>query len=262
MSFASTKKNWEGFARKDPLWAICTTPDKKGGKWKDDEFFAMGKTEIQAIFNYLKSQNIEIQGHEKCLDFGCGVGRLSRSLTSYFREVHGVDVSQTMINKAKEIHDDADFNIHFHHNDQNDLSLFAEASFDFIYTSIVLQHIPEDAALNYIREFIRICKPQGLVVFQIPVKESIQRSGWQKLKSKVRFRERMALLGIGKGYHMEMHCIPEEKIKNEVEQQQAKVLHAVSTNHTDPAFNGDISFNFDSNTKFGYLSQLFIIRKN
>ena len=37
------------------------------------------------------------------LDFGCGVGRLSQALTKYFEQVAGVDISHTMIAKAKEV---------------------------------------------------------------------------------------------------------------------------------------------------------------
>jgi SAM-dependent methyltransferase len=56
----------------------------------------------------------------------------------------------------------------FHHNTTDDLGLFEDESFDFIYTRLVLQHIPPEHALRYVDEFIRVLRPGGVAVFQAP----------------------------------------------------------------------------------------------
>lgn len=261
MSFLSSKKNWEGFAQNDPLWSICTNPLKKGGKWDLDEFFEMGKTEVDSMIGLLQEKNYLTAAQLKCLDFGCGVGRLSRALSNYFNEVVGLDVSATMIQKAKEFNKDFAQKLSFIHNESIDLLPFDDSSFDFVFSSIVLQHIPKPASINYINEFTRICKPDGLIVFQLPVEDIRKLSLLQQLQSKIKIRERLALLGLGSGFQMEMHTIPEEEVIRVIESANCQLLEILNTNHTDPSFDGEIIFNHETNLCFGYISELFIIRK-
>ena len=52
-------------------------------------------------------------------------------------------------------------------NERADLSVFGEASFDFVYTEITLMHMEPRYSTAYVAEFFRICRPGGLVVFQL-----------------------------------------------------------------------------------------------
>jgi ubiquinone/menaquinone biosynthesis C-methylase UbiE len=56
----------------------------------------------------------------------------------------------------------------YHVNDQDDLRLFDDDSFDFVMSLIVLQHMPNRYKTSYIKEFLRILKPGGVVTFTIP----------------------------------------------------------------------------------------------
>jgi SAM-dependent methyltransferase len=47
---------------------------------------------------------------------------------------------------------------------------FADATFDFVFTKIVLQHVAVDLQRAYVREFFRVAKDGGLVVFQTVAK--------------------------------------------------------------------------------------------
>ena len=53
-------------------------------------------------------------------------------------------------------------------NQTNDLKIFPDNNFDFIYTALTLQHIRPTLSKNYIREFVRTPVPNGLLVFQLP----------------------------------------------------------------------------------------------
>jgi SAM-dependent methyltransferase len=53
-------------------------------------------------------------------------------------------------------------------NDRPDLALFQDSFFDFIYTNIVLQHMRPEYSKAYLKEFLRVLTPGGLLVFQIP----------------------------------------------------------------------------------------------
>lgn len=262
MSFNSTKKNWEGLAQKDPYWAVCTHSDKLGNKWDQDEFFLTGKRELDIIMNQLtQSEKISIN-RKRALDFGCGLGRLTRRLLTYFDKVDGVDVSQTMIQKAKELHSGEEWsNIYFHHNELPNLSLFDDHTFSFVYTTIVLQHIPYPESGKYITEFLRILEKDGVLVFQVPVKDIRILSLGQKIKSRLKIKERLALVGIGDGYNMQMNPIPEQTIMEILKNNDGELINTYYTNHTDPSFNGEIEF-VNKEKSQNFISALFMVKKS
>jgi ubiquinone/menaquinone biosynthesis C-methylase UbiE len=100
------------------------------------------------------------------LDFGSGPGRLSQALANQFDQVTGVDISHTMVETAKSFNRHGD-RVRYLVNTRPNLSLFDNGTFDLVYSSITLQHIPPDAGENYIREFVRVLRPGGLAVFQM-----------------------------------------------------------------------------------------------
>ncbi len=156
---------WERLAQIDPLWAVLSEPDKRGGRWDIDAFLATGVAEIEHQITELRSFGLASFG--AALDFGCGVGRLSIPLASHFGRVTGVDISPTMVDTARRLAADRD-NVSFVVNDRPDLAMFDDQSIDLAYSNIVLQHMTPDLAASYIREFFRIVRPGGFVVFQIP----------------------------------------------------------------------------------------------
>jgi Methylase involved in ubiquinone/menaquinone biosynthesis len=166
MKFTDLQKNWDALGKTDPLWAVYSDPQKKGNRWDAAEFFETGSKEIDFIMKHLKSLGVEI-AHDKALDFGCGVGRLTRSLAAYFNNVVGVDIAPSMIELAKKYASNSP-SCDFYLNQNDDLALFGDSTFDLIYTNVVLQHMEPVYSRRYLAEFIRILKPGGLLVFQLP----------------------------------------------------------------------------------------------
>ncbi|MFZ0806456.1 MAG: class I SAM-dependent methyltransferase [Candidatus Sulfotelmatobacter sp.] len=165
---SKTQREWEDLAHLDPLWAILSDRRMQFGHWDQQEFFAAGEREITTLMN---SRGISRGNNGRVLDFGCGVGRLSRALLDYFHEVYGVDISAEMVRLAKAYTPDCIFLV----NPRNDLSVFADDFFDFVYSNIVLQHQRnKEIAKSYIAEFVRVVKPGGTVVFQMPYKVSLR----------------------------------------------------------------------------------------
>ena len=161
------KRSWDKLGEMDPLWVVLTDPKGKFGKWDVNEFFATGEKQMAAVmataegFGYPKRR-------ETALDFGCGVGRLTRGMARYFTHCHGVDISSSMIAKAKELNQ-AFPNCQFSVNYADHLRMFPDNQFDFIYTDIVLQHLPTQMMIkSYIAEFCRVLRADGLLAFQVP----------------------------------------------------------------------------------------------
>lgn len=159
---------WESLAQDDPLWAILSSPEKKGNEWNLEEFLETGVVQIDNLMRTLQHHEIAFEA-DAVLDFGCGVGRLSQALLPYFRSVCGVDVAPTMICRARELNKDTT-KCNYFLNQREDLKLFQDRQFSFIYSILVLQHLPTELAYNYIAEFVRILRLGGILVFHLPAR--------------------------------------------------------------------------------------------
>jgi ubiquinone/menaquinone biosynthesis C-methylase UbiE len=214
------KNNWNAFAENDPMWAILSYQEKMGNKWQLGEFLETGMVEINSVLMYINSVKGDTP-RRRALDFGCGIGRLSQAMALYFDEVYGIDISPKMIELANK-YNIRESKCKYFMNDTDDLSLFSGNSFDFIYSNIVLQHMKPDYSKKYIKEFLRVLAPRGLLIFQLP-SERIT------LKGKL---YRSFLLDI---YHsrlkkipvMEMHCIQKNKMIKFLQNNGATIVDVI-----------------------------------
>jgi SAM-dependent methyltransferase len=159
------RETWHALGEDDPLWAILSDPEKRGGRWDADSFFAAGEQEIAAILLHCSALG-RPHAHGLAVDFGCGVGRLSRALASRYAQVIGVDISPSMLARARELH--VQFpNVRFVENATIGLGFIASGSVDLVYSVITLHHMPARLQLGYIAEFLRVLAPGGVAVFQI-----------------------------------------------------------------------------------------------
>lgn len=217
MDLKDVARNWEAFAREDPLWAILTSPGKDGKRWSREEFFARGRDEIDGVMEQASALGSPGR-RDRALDFGCGVGRLTQALCRHFARCDGVDISPTMIEQARA------WNAHgercaYHRNDRSDLALFPDASFDFIYSNIVLQHVAPRDAVRYVGELVRVLRPDGLLVFQLPER---MRMPWRLFRPASLLRTR--LRSRGSRPVMEMHGVPSRRIGGAVAAAGGRIL--------------------------------------
>jgi ubiquinone/menaquinone biosynthesis C-methylase UbiE len=143
-----------------------TEYDKLRNPWAPDEFFATGVRDVKAVLGVAAEAGLAPKPG-RALDFGCGVGRLTRALADRFEEVHGVDIAPSMLDAARKFNRHGDKCV-FHLNTQANLKIFPDGHFDFICTLITLQHIEQRYALAYLREMLRVLAPKGVMVFQLP----------------------------------------------------------------------------------------------
>jgi ubiquinone/menaquinone biosynthesis C-methylase UbiE len=165
LSLKRVQENWIKLGEKDPLWAVISWPEKKGNKWDIYDFFQYGRDEIDETIKYAKGMGLN--NYRVALDFGCGVGRLSQALSVWFDEVYGIDISSSMIRAANQF-SVFDKKCHYILNNTPNLKLFGNNYFDFIYSNITLQHMQPVFSIKYIKEFIRVLQPGGILIFQVP----------------------------------------------------------------------------------------------
>lgn len=198
------------------MWAVVSHPERRGA-WTADEFFATGEHEIAGIVVGLEEHGL-MPAAGRALDFGCGLGRLTRALSRRFDEVVGVDVSATMIKDARQLNADVP-NCRFALNEGSDLAALAPASFDLVLSLITLQHVSSRAAIRaYIREFARVTAAGGTIVFQLPTSV-----GWQIRLHPFRMLNHAlrALPGAPRwalrpliGYSMCLMSLPEDEVRS------------------------------------------------
>src|SRR5204863_2500144 len=116
----------------------------RGGRWELERFLATGEADVEAALAP-SDRSGRPAGRGRVLDFGCGVGRLARPFAARFDEYVGVDVAEGMVARARELHADL-ANCTF--AAAADLAQLPDASFDLVYSNLVLQHLPDRAAVE------------------------------------------------------------------------------------------------------------------
>jgi ubiquinone/menaquinone biosynthesis C-methylase UbiE len=118
------------------------------------------------------------------LDFGCGVGRVTQALADQFEKVYGVDVSPAMLEHARKFNRKGK-RCEYVWNPEPNLRRFPDRSFDLVYSRITLQHIRPRLVRSYLKEFLRVLAPGGLLLFQLP---SRALNPYLGVSGKLRFR--------------------------------------------------------------------------
>lgn len=221
MKIGKLKDNWNQFGAKDPLWAILTEDSKINNQWDEKEFFHRGEHQIAALMRQIQHLSITIN-KGKALDFGCGVGRLTQPLAKRFDKVVGVDIADTMIEQARAYNQYGD-KCQYKTNTVDNLEIFADGTFDLVYSLITLQHIKPIYSKKYIKEFIRIAKPNGVIVFQLPDKPPPRLDFLIKYASPIlnlyrkwKYQKKMV---------MEVYGIDKEELTALIDENGAKIVH-------------------------------------
>jgi trans-aconitate methyltransferase len=121
--------DWETLGQQEPYFAVLTEDRFLREQMSDDDreaFFARGEADIAYLFGLMPGF-----APKSSLDFGCGVGRLTRALARRVDHVAGVDAAPSMLRLARENVPNATF-----------FSTIPDEKFDLIVSLIVFQHIP------------------------------------------------------------------------------------------------------------------------
>lgn len=273
-ALAEYAEQWTRNAERAPFSAVLSDPRRWKRPWTAEEFFATGEEEIARLWAFMAERRIAIP-EGKFLDFGCGAGRASQALRRRFRSGVGVDIAEPMIALAKRHVADVEFVV----NASDDLARFADRSFDFVYSHIVLQHVPPPYQRRYIAEFLRLLELGGLAVFQVPTRRFRARGvhavlGWARaaLRGLLPFLARLKaeLRRAPQGLASEMHVLDRESIARLCAAAGGRIECCVATNSTDPRHAGRIEFEdysaeearLESGGRAGLLSAMFFVRKD
>ena len=179
------RRDWNELAEEDALSAVLAQLGGQARPWQLDEFLATGEEEIAGMLATAERLRLPAR-RRRALDFGCGVGRLTRALSLRFERCVGVDVSDEMVRRAEELNRDRPGCV-FVANVAPDLRRFRDGEFDFVYSSKVLQHMTSASlACRYVAEFVRLLERDGLAVFQL----------WTRIPWRNRLQPRRRFYGV------------------------------------------------------------------
>ncbi len=231
------RRVWESLGRDDPLWAVLSDPDKRGRRWDADEFFATGHLDVETQMAEAGVVGYPV-GRTLALDFGCGAGRLTRALAAHFEHAIGIDVSASMVEAARRLNQGIDA-LEFRVNASPRIEGVADASVDFVFSRITLQHIPADLAEGYVAEFFRVLAPGGAAVFQFvdDADDSLRgrlfgaaSNRWLNPLRRLRWRRRDVF---------EMHALAESRLQAVLARHpQLRLLNAIDDASAGPGWRG------------------------
>jgi SAM-dependent methyltransferase len=159
------KRDWDARARADAMHFVLS--DRHD--WDEQAFADSGRGSVDAAI----TADLEwiCRGRDpaemRMLEIGCGVGRMTGPLAELFGEVHGVDVSGEMVSRGRDRLSGRE-NVFLHETNGWDLENFEDEFFDFAFSFIVFQHVPEKGIVaSNLREVHRTLKPGGAFKFQV-----------------------------------------------------------------------------------------------
>lgn len=217
--FSRIRESWTALGENDPYFSVLTRERFSRAGLQDkkiEEFFESGKDELDRLFKTLERNGIDHSRYQKCLDFGCGAGRISRWLAEKFSEVYASDVSAQYLEMAQNhLLRIGLSNVRFLHLTRvEDIDRFPAV--DLIYSVIVLQHNPPPVIHRTLERFMKVLNPGGAAFFQVPT----YKQGYSF--SLREYLEKEPIQG-----EMEMHVLPQKAVFSIVSKENGRLLEVV-----------------------------------
>jgi SAM-dependent methyltransferase len=150
------RRFWDARAAEDPFYFVDNRlryrePDL-------ERFWAGGAESLDLMLELLGA---ELRPGTDVVEIGCGVGRVTRALASRGARVRALDVSERMLDAARELNPGLD-GVEWVLGDGHSLAGIADESADAVQSHVVFQHIPDpQVTLGYVREIGRVLRPGG-----------------------------------------------------------------------------------------------------
>jgi len=181
-------------------------------------FWASGASEGSQIKAILLRHGFQNAASKTCLEYGCGLGRMTVVLANIFKKVYAYDISPGHLEVAQKHSAQLDFdNIEFKLCNKN---IFANNLHpcEFFYSRIVFQHNPPPLIGKLISMAMRSLQVDGVGVFQVPTYASKYRFN---LDEYLEYTEKP---------EMEMHAIPQTEIFNLIADAGCRILEVREDN--------------------------------
>lgn len=165
--FDDTDRQWVRWGEEDPWYGVLAEPEFRGGAHRD-AFLRRGEAHVDAMLADCRRLGLEPAPGARSLEFGCGVGRLLAPLARRLPRAVGIDISPGMLRQAAELIPAGQAELRLA-DGATPLPLQPDEQFDFIFSHIVLQHIPPRRGLQLLDGLLAALAPGGTAVIQAPL---------------------------------------------------------------------------------------------
>jgi len=156
------RRDWDERARRDAFLYVASWCEN----WNEASFFESGEQDYLRLVQPIL-QRLQFNPANKAMaELGCGTGRMTWSFAQRFQSVCAVDISAEMQSRAKGYLQSSS-NIRWILSDGETLSGVENDSVDFVFSYLVLQHMPtKELVFSSVREMMRILRVGGVFLFQ------------------------------------------------------------------------------------------------
>lgn len=163
--------SWEEMAQQNPLAAVMTTeemvdaPSDAFTPEQLEEFFTKGRREVKRHLVPLLRNLPAPPQQLRVVDYGCGAGRLLRTVAGLGYRAVGIDISPTMIKHCARLVPKAEA---LHVLDADGRCAMVSETADLVYSYAVVQHISRlSRYITAFDEMCRVLKPGGVLAVQV-----------------------------------------------------------------------------------------------
>jgi SAM-dependent methyltransferase len=223
-------REWSALGNDEPHWSVLTAENFRSTQigQNREAFLRSGIHEIKYITMVLQRNGLEWPRQGQCMEFGCGVGRVTLPLATQCGSVLGVDISAGHLKVAREeaamlgLTDKVQWQ---QIGDLADLGTLPQV--DMVYSRIVLQHNPPPVMELILLRLLRSLKPGGVAIFQLPT----FMPGYS-----FRIDDYLQGLRAGNQRGMEMHMLPQKLVFELIEQANCMPCEVFSDEAAGPVY--------------------------
>ncbi|MFA7280410.1 MAG: methyltransferase domain-containing protein [Sterolibacterium sp.] len=212
--FAKVSAQWHHLGGTEPHWSVLTKDSyfQENFQMNREPFYASGETELKMFDATLARAQVSAQSWTRCLELGCGVGRVTAALATRFEEVIAVDISAAHLSVAEEhLRSEGVNNVRLQHLDSID-AIAGLGEFDVLYSRIVLQHNPPPVVARLLGDLLVQLRPGGIAFFQVPTYKAGYRFQIDEYLSKQNSTD------------MEMHYFPQAALLELINRKGCRLL--------------------------------------
>lgn len=232
--FRHIQDDWRNLGKTEPHWSVLSSEQFRQERIGESEelFYASGQEELRLIRETLARNGMDIGQLRSCLEFGCGLGRITYWLAQQFETVYGYDISDSHLSLAAQYMAGKNTNnTRFAHLTTID-DLAHMPKVDFVFSVIVLQHNPPPVIAHTIKALLAALNAGGIALFQVPV-----------YRSNYRFSVRQYFDELDGSGDIEMHLLPQREVFRIVRESDCELIE-VADDHYAGAGNGIFSNTF------------------
>ena len=174
-----------------------------------ETFWKSGSKEAAKVMSVLRNHDFHDPASKICVEYGCGLGRVTDTFANTFEKIYAYDVSSTHLDAARSRiqSDNIEFVLCNKDTFKNGL-----CKCDFFYSNIVMQHNPPPVIRKLISMGLDALKPDGIAIFQVPTYAAGYSFNLHEY------------LGRQKRDDMEMHVIPQAEVFSLIKKANCELL--------------------------------------